>query len=304
MLGRTRLQDSANEHRTIEQAVPDRQRQADGLPRRRNRRRGRVPARQPDIVVSLARHRAARIRPGPLRRARPDRPGRFGQARRLRAPTRTPSSSTASTSTACSTSSISATTSRSSSTTGVRRSASTGPTATATASPASATWKRSSARSRGTSGPKRRVGIFQAMRSEAGEEMVLTKNLFVEAILPCLDHPQAQRRGDERVPPPVRQTRARTAGRRSRGHARSRSTASRPTWSRSCSRTPTGCRPPRCRSCSSTPSRARSSPAPNASSARTWPNQTEIDRRRHPLHPGRQRRRDRRSDLQLVEIPS
>jgi haloalkane dehalogenase len=32
--------------------------------------------------------------------------------------------------------------------------------------------------------PEAAVGIFQAMRSEAGEEMVLTKNLFVEAILP------------------------------------------------------------------------------------------------------------------------
>jgi haloalkane dehalogenase len=33
--------------------------------------------------------------------------------------------------------------------------------------------------------PESAVGIFQALRSEAGEEMVLTKNLFVEAILPA-----------------------------------------------------------------------------------------------------------------------
>ena len=33
--------------------------------------------------------------------------------------------------------------------------------------------------------PEAARGIFQAMRSDAGEEMVLTKNLFVEAILPA-----------------------------------------------------------------------------------------------------------------------
>ncbi|MEZ5226277.1 MAG: haloalkane dehalogenase [Acidimicrobiales bacterium] len=33
--------------------------------------------------------------------------------------------------------------------------------------------------------PEAARGIFQGMRSEAGEEMVLTKNLFVEAILPA-----------------------------------------------------------------------------------------------------------------------
>ncbi len=33
--------------------------------------------------------------------------------------------------------------------------------------------------------PEAARGIFQAMRSEAGEEMILTKNLFVEAILPA-----------------------------------------------------------------------------------------------------------------------
>ena len=33
--------------------------------------------------------------------------------------------------------------------------------------------------------PEAAVGIFRALRSEAGEEMVLTKNLFVEAILPA-----------------------------------------------------------------------------------------------------------------------
>ena len=33
--------------------------------------------------------------------------------------------------------------------------------------------------------PESAVGIFQALRSAAGEEMVLTKNLFVEAILPA-----------------------------------------------------------------------------------------------------------------------
>jgi len=33
--------------------------------------------------------------------------------------------------------------------------------------------------------PEAARGIFQALRSEAGEEMILTKNLFVEAILPA-----------------------------------------------------------------------------------------------------------------------
>ncbi len=33
--------------------------------------------------------------------------------------------------------------------------------------------------------PESAVGIFEALRSEAGEEMALTKNLFVEAILPA-----------------------------------------------------------------------------------------------------------------------
>jgi haloalkane dehalogenase len=32
--------------------------------------------------------------------------------------------------------------------------------------------------------PESAVSIFEAMRSEAGEEIVMTKNLFVEAILP------------------------------------------------------------------------------------------------------------------------
>ena len=32
--------------------------------------------------------------------------------------------------------------------------------------------------------PESAIGIFQGMRSEAGEEMVLTKNVFVERILP------------------------------------------------------------------------------------------------------------------------
>jgi haloalkane dehalogenase len=33
--------------------------------------------------------------------------------------------------------------------------------------------------------PESAVGVFQGMRSEAGEEMVLTKNVFVERILPA-----------------------------------------------------------------------------------------------------------------------
>jgi len=33
--------------------------------------------------------------------------------------------------------------------------------------------------------PEKARGIFQSLRSDAGEEMVLTKNLFVEAILPA-----------------------------------------------------------------------------------------------------------------------
>ena len=33
--------------------------------------------------------------------------------------------------------------------------------------------------------PEQARGIFQAMRSHAGEEIVLTKNVFVEKILPA-----------------------------------------------------------------------------------------------------------------------
>ena len=106
--------------------------------------------------------------------------------------------------------------------------------------------------------PEAAVGIFQAMRSEAGEEMVLTKNLFVEAILPSSI---IRKLSDEEMNEYRRPFAEPWRGSPPHAHVAAPDparAASRPTWSRSCSRTPTGCRPPTCRSCSSTPSRARS----------------------------------------------
>ncbi len=52
--------------------------------------------------------------------------------------------------------------------------------------------------------PESARSIFQAMRSGAGEEMVLDEEPVRRSDPAGVDHPQALRRGDERVPPPVR----------------------------------------------------------------------------------------------------
>ncbi|MEZ5341399.1 MAG: hypothetical protein R2706_08115 [Acidimicrobiales bacterium] len=99
--------------------------------------------------------------------------------------------------------------------------------------------------------------IFQAMRSEAGEEMVLTKNVFVERILPgsilrdLSDEEMAEYRrpfdaaGEDRRPTltwprqiPIEEHR--------------------PTSTRSSGRMPTGSPPRQSRSCSSTLNQAAS----------------------------------------------
>ena len=53
-----------------------------------------------------------------------------------------------------------------------------------TPSPASPTWRRSSGPSRWTSGRSRPGRVFEAFRTDAGEQMVLDKNVFVERVLP------------------------------------------------------------------------------------------------------------------------
>ncbi len=62
--------------------------------------------------------------------------------------------------------------------------------------------------------PEEAKGIFQAFRSPKGEELILERNYFVEKILPLSVLSPAVRRGDGRLPPAVRASRARTAGRR------------------------------------------------------------------------------------------
>ena len=49
----------------------------------------------------------------------------------------------------------------------------------------SPTWRRSCDPSAGTSGRLAARRFFEALRSPAGDEMILTKNLFVETILPA-----------------------------------------------------------------------------------------------------------------------
>ena len=126
--------------------IRHRQRPPHGLHRRGRGRRDRVPARQPDLVVSVAQRHAALRGPRPAHRLRPDRHGRQRQAAGLRPAAATPTRSSASTCSRCGISSRSATASSSSSTTGARRSASSGRAATAIASPASSTWRRWSRR--------------------------------------------------------------------------------------------------------------------------------------------------------------
>ena len=76
-------------------------RSADGLRRRRCRGSDRVAPRQPDVELSVAQRDPPPGRVGPLRGAGPDRDGRLGQAPGRLARTRTASSTTATTWTAC-----------------------------------------------------------------------------------------------------------------------------------------------------------------------------------------------------------
>src|ERR671915_466635 len=96
--------------------------------------------------------------------------------------------------------------------TGAARWASTGRAAIPARCARSPTWRRSSGRSPGGSTGGRSRGIFQALRSPAGEQMVLDENLFVEKILPMAvlrdltDEEMAEYRrpfaapGDDRLP--------------------------------------------------------------------------------------------------------
>ena len=54
--------------------------------------------------------------------------------------------------------------------------------------------------------PPQARSIFEGLRSAAGEEMVLEKNLFVEAVLPASVIRDHDRGGDGRVPQAVRRT--------------------------------------------------------------------------------------------------
>ena len=67
----------------------------------------------------------------------------------------------------------------------------------------------------GASGRRRPPPIFRAMRSEAGEEIVLDKNVFVERILPASVLRQSHRRRDGGVSPAVTSSRASRAARHS-----------------------------------------------------------------------------------------
>ena len=97
--------------------------------------------------------------------------------------------------------------------------------------------------------------LFRAMRSPAGEEIVLNKNVFIERILPgSVLRPLTTAEMD------VYRRPYREPGESRRpccpGRGRSPSTASPPTWRPSWPATPAGSAPRRCRSSSSTPSPA------------------------------------------------
>ena len=117
--------------------------------------------------------------------------------------------------------------------------------------------------------------FFQALRSPAGEEMVLTKNLFVETILPASilraleDDEMAEYRRPFAEP---------GEGRRptSRGRVRSRSTASRPTSRRSSRRTPSGSPRPEVPKLFVNAEPGSILVGPQREFCRTWPNQTEV----------------------------
>ena len=151
---------------------------------RRGRGRGhRVPARQPHLVLPVAQRHAPLRGPGAARRLRPDRHGRlatsspagpdrysYAEQREYLSPLWDKLALGDEVVLVC--------------TTGARRWASSGRAASRPRAPASPTWKRSSRRSPGPTGPSRRAGAFQGFRSPAGEDMILAKNMFVERVLP------------------------------------------------------------------------------------------------------------------------
>ena len=89
--------------------IRHRQRPPHGLHRRRRGRRDRVPARQPDLVLSLAQRDAALRGARAADRLRPDRHGRLATSCRTPGPRATPTRSSATTCSRCGTSSRSAT---------------------------------------------------------------------------------------------------------------------------------------------------------------------------------------------------
>jgi haloalkane dehalogenase len=58
--------------------------------------------------------------------------------------------------------------------------------------------------------PESHRGIFQAFRSPAGEELILSENIFVESVLPSAVLRTLKRRGAGSLPTPVRRARRRT----------------------------------------------------------------------------------------------
>ncbi|MEW2548161.1 haloalkane dehalogenase [Streptomyces sp. NPDC047002] len=105
--------------------------------------------------------------------------------------------------------------------------------------------------------PARGRQRFLAMRSHAGERLVLEQNMFVERVLPGMScAPWARTNWPSTA---ARSARPRTACPPCAGRGSSRSTAGPRRWWRRWRPTRTGCAPGRgCRSCSSTRSRASS----------------------------------------------
>ena len=186
---------------------------AHGLHRRGRRQRPghRVPARQPHLVLPVAQHHAPLRRARPARRLRPDRHGRQRQARRTPAPTATPTPSSATICSRCGTSlalgdrivlvihdwgsALGFEWAR-------RNPERVAGIAYMEAIVTPVTW---------ADWPENARRVFQGFRSPAGEDMVLAKNIFVERVLPGSILRKLARRGDGRIPPPLRHTPARTA---------------------------------------------------------------------------------------------
>ena len=160
-------------------------------------------------------------------------------------------------STRSSTASISSAMSRWSCTTGDPRWDSIGPRGIRRRSRESRTWRRSCGRCNGRNGRRPAVPIFKALRSPAGDDMILKNNIFVERILPGS---VIRKLSDEEMNAyrkPYLSSRASRGVRRCRGRARFRLKASPPTSSRSPTAIRSGWKRAQCRSCSSTPIPAR-----------------------------------------------